>query len=48
MPKLKIGALPDDKPVKVTTEFQHQCIGISSPMQRPWHAKAGSASIRQS
>ena len=44
MAKLKIGALPNDKPVKTTVELPAPRIEILSRTQKSWRAKAVSLS----
>ncbi len=36
MAKLKLGALEDDKPVKVTSNFKRVFTAIFAPMLRLW------------
>ncbi len=36
MPRLKLGPIPDDKPIKVTLELPPACTATSLPMPRCW------------
>jgi len=42
MAKLKLGALVDDKPVRLTVELRPLSTAISSPMPKRWAAKPAS------
>jgi len=49
MAKLKLGAIADDKPVKLTVELPPMCIATSQPTPTCLPAKPGNQSrIRQS
>lgn len=39
MAKLKLGAIADDKPVKLTIELRQRCIGISLLTRRCFQKK---------